>query len=92
MKDILDALPLTGADIGRFYAPLGVKDQEGWGRKWAAKMQTHGVIKKSGGLWHRVMNAAKTLYEPWLAAAMTPVRDYKAPHAYRGTQPRCVSR
>ena len=85
---ILKQLPLTSADIGRFHAPDHIKDRAGWGRRWVAKMVDAGqvFVDKTGMVRNQ---RQKTWAQVFYASLACPnPRDYRAPHANRGTRPR----
>ena len=100
-SDILSAIavePMTGSEIGKGFAPEHIKDRAGWGRKWLKKAAESGIVKALGDLWTAATKAAPTPpvftgpdftvhpMQPWVGELGT--RDYKAPHANRGTMPR----
>lgn len=88
--DALRAFPMSGAEIGRAFAPETIKDREGWGRKWVAKNQKVLVATERGWRFHittGLLNRAQELLHSWLGGGYTEDR-YKAPHAPRGTPPR----
>lgn len=85
-SEINAALPLTPADIGRFFAPDHISDVTGWGRRWARNAVGRGSHRMVNGLVERTMNEAKRLIDTW--SGPPTVASYKAPHAYRGTPKR----
>lgn len=97
--DALAAVPMTGAEIGRGFAPEHLKDREGWGRKWLRKAAESGLVRAVADRWTSAepvhsarvpppdgfLNRAQVLLQSWLADAIP--RDYRAPHANRPTPP-----
>lgn len=106
--DILEAIaavPMTGSEIGKGFAPDHIKDRAGWGRKWLKRAQDDKIVIEVDGKWtatrsfvpqardftapqsrHGFLNTVQTFLNAWITGL--PARDYKAPHAPRGTPPR----
>ena len=92
--DIIAALPLTSADIGRFFAPEGLADKAAWGRRWARKAIEAGTaVRRDDGLIaapEKPLNAAQRLLAHWVWAVTHPrARAINfVPHKPRGTPER----
>lgn len=110
-KTILDALqfePMSGSDIGKRFAPGGIRDRAGWGRGWLKRARETGLVRAVGDLWAAagrkrrvpyngidytramVASGGLNMAQSFLLLIMpdSTGRDYKAPHANRGTPPR----
>lgn len=85
---------LSGSEIGRRYAPETIVDKEGWGRKFLRSCKEAGLSVMKGlaglGIFGGPENLAKFLLTTWLQNV--GFKDYKAPHAPRGTPARPLSR
>jgi hypothetical protein len=93
---ILSALPLTSAEIGERFAPPEIKDKSSWARRKIAKLIEAGkairdmvtrIIFPTRDAVTRIIFPTRDERPAVVRFGYDKVmrRDYKSPHAYRGT-------
>lgn len=86
----MDYENMSGAAIGREFAPENVADKGGWGRRLLKQAKEFGETVKAGLEYLGVIGYGGYTQAEVMAEVMADIKipDVKAPHAYRGTPPR----